>query len=95
MKKNDSGTNNESGKSKGGIQKQKRGYCLSGKGILIAEGSDTSFFSIVFGLNSRIFSLLVSIELLIEEWYISYPPCVGWRVEVGDWKPMFWREAWN
>jgi hypothetical protein len=23
---------------------KKRGYCLSGKGSLIAEGSDTSFF---------------------------------------------------
>jgi len=43
--KNDSGTNNESGKSKAGIQRQKRGYCLSGKGCLIAEGSDTSFLS--------------------------------------------------
>ncbi|PLB87132.1 hypothetical protein C0T31_01005 [Dysgonamonadaceae bacterium] len=42
--KNDPGTNNESGKSEAGIQKQKRGYCLSGKGSLIAEGSDTSFF---------------------------------------------------
>ncbi|WP_165004074.1 hypothetical protein [Seramator thermalis] len=47
MKKNDSGTNNESGKSEPGIQRQKRGYCLSGKGCLIAEGSDTSFFGIV------------------------------------------------
>ena len=42
--KNDSGTNNKSEKSEPGIQRQKRGYCLSGKGSLIVEGSDISFF---------------------------------------------------
>jgi hypothetical protein len=31
------------------------GYCLSGKGSLIAEGSDTSFFRMFFGLKSQIF----------------------------------------
>ncbi len=95
MKKNDPGTNNKSGKSEAGIQNQKKRllpfrqrlpYCRRKRHIVFRQN---------FGLNSRIFSLLVSIELLIEEWYISYPPCVGWRVEVGDWKPMFWREAWN
>jgi hypothetical protein len=45
--KNDSGTNNESEKVNRLSKTQKRGYCLSGKGSLIAEGSDTSFFSIV------------------------------------------------
>jgi hypothetical protein len=52
--------------------RQRQPYCRRKRHIVFRQN---------FGLNSRIFSLLVSIELLIEEWYISYPPVLD-----GEWK---------
>jgi len=44
MKKTIPGRITRAEKVKRVSKNKKRGYCLSGKGSLIAEGSDTSFF---------------------------------------------------